>query len=236
MPFSRPEGTNVRRNGLQGNNHLRTSKAYERFFEGYTEYAEKNAYGKTVTKRVYTGDYMVRELSRKRAAAQKVFYAALVPAALGMMLLSLKCLDGVSISRYSELPDAVCVITLAFYLRALVSCLLSGRKMTLYEYRRSGPPIMRCAFILAGGYLAGPVFILLFTLFSKEAMLSGKVFLAAGCHLVSAALFFLAALTEKRTVYVREKNMAGIPENVPEADRYMVKNNFDETIDVPGKD
>lgn len=48
------------------------SRAYHRFFEGYSEYYERDGQGNVHLKRVYTGEYYCRELSRKQCLMLKL--------------------------------------------------------------------------------------------------------------------------------------------------------------------
>lgn len=48
------------------------SSAYHRFFEDYSEYYERDEQGKLQLKRVYTGEYYCRELSKKQCLTLKL--------------------------------------------------------------------------------------------------------------------------------------------------------------------
>lgn len=236
MPFSRSDGSSVRRNALNGNKLHESTTAYERFFEGYSEYAVTDGKNHVVKQRVYTGDYVVRALTSGQSAARKVFYAALFPAGLGVLVFAAYASFAHALPRYAELPGAVCLITLMFYLKAVIHYVLAGSSMTLYMYRKSSAPLIRCALILGAGFGAASILALICAwteIAAGQAASSALTLLqTALLELGAAALFVLAAVKERNTGYSRQSSTETVPETVPADEVYTVKNRRDGALDI----
>ena len=112
------------------------SSSYHAYFEGYTEYQEKDARGKTHLRRVYTGTWYRQALSPKQSLLVRVAYVLLFLLQLGCLALAGIMQGNAGTTFYIVLPEivTVCLLSRLGYV-LLVNYLFLPRKMTVHDYK-----------------------------------------------------------------------------------------------------
>ena len=114
------------------------SKAYHRFFEGYTEFRVPNPNGKGYTiQRVYTGNYYRQDLTKSQRVLLRLLYVVLF-LCIVYFFVSCAILPVLSNSTwYVALTQAVSIVFLFWTVIAFISYLPAGQDMTINAYRSS---------------------------------------------------------------------------------------------------
>jgi hypothetical protein len=122
------------------------SKAYHRFFEGYSEIAVPNPNGKGIRiQRVYTGNYYRQDLTQGQRILVRGLYAALF-LCVAYLFVSSAILPLASNSTwYVVLTQVVNIPFLFWILIAFFFYLPAGRDMTVAEYRSSSLSLQKAA-------------------------------------------------------------------------------------------
>ena len=140
------------------------SKAYHRFFEGYSEITVPNPNGKgTSIQRIYTGNYYYQDLPKGQRILVRGLYAALFLCIAYLFgssaILPLAC----NSIWYVVLPQVVSVPFLFWIVIAFISYLPAKQAMTIADYRSSSLALQKAtsgaAIGLGGAALAVLVFI-----------------------------------------------------------------------------
>lgn len=173
-------------------------RAYESFFQGYTEYEVQSKPRKTV--RVYTGSYYMQKLNGRIRVLVKLYYC-MVFALLCAAIWFLGGLSSVKSTKYSEFLYAVAVFLLGWLLIALVHYVPSGRHMTVYRYTNAVNHLRKASLGLAC------VFVLLVGVSTVEMISSGAFReLYFAMQLLCAALAASVYWMERHIIYVQIEN------------------------------
>lgn len=182
------------------------SHSYHRFFEGFTEYAEKNAKGKTVIRRIYTGVYWRQKLDAVQRKNVLIRYAAAAFLGCGSFLFS--SLQNIESNRWA-VSAFLQLAALASMLWLIVSLIRygkdTGNKMTIRQYRESAQAVLRSSivstFFAALSFLAA-----LFSPWLHRESFSLSVWAAAVGYLLSALSLYTIFRKEKSIDYEKEPN------------------------------
>jgi hypothetical protein len=122
------------------------SKAYHRFFEGYSEIAVPNSSGKgTRIQRIYTGNYYRQDLTKGRRILLRVLYGALFLGAVYLFVSNAILPQASNSTLYVVLTQVASIPFLFWILIALFSYLPAERDMTINTYRSSSVSLKRAA-------------------------------------------------------------------------------------------
>lgn len=111
------------------------SRSYHKHFEGYTEYFETDLKGRPILKRVYTGVYHKAQLPEGKLLTLKIAYCALWLLSCGSLIFSATRFVPSNTLWYSAACQALSVASLCWMFWSLFNYVLSGKEMTLGEYR-----------------------------------------------------------------------------------------------------
>jgi len=139
-------GDSVRASGDSKRKQNIPSKAYHKFFEGYTEVRVPRSNGKgTRIKRIYTGEYYRQDLSvRNRVLIRLLYVVFFLCASLLFVSGAVEQFAGNS-TWYVNLPEAASVFFLFWILIAFIEYLPAGRDMTIAEYRSSSRSLLKAS-------------------------------------------------------------------------------------------
>ena len=159
------------------------SKMYHRHFEGYSEYETTNAKGKTVIKRVYTGEYYTLDLPKEKRLGLRVLYGALfVLISMLFFMASSRDLE-LNVKWYSAIAQLGVLIGLFWTLGGLLSLYTAPGNMTVGDWKSSSRNL-RYGSICAAVFLELNAFISLMFLFFADDwtgyFLSIGLYFAAG--------------------------------------------------------
>ena len=113
------------------------SRAYHRHFEGYVEREEVNAAGKTVIRRVYTGEFRRLELPKRKRVGLRLTYFilwALMAAAFGF---SASRPIGANHSWYLAISQMLGVCSLGYVFIKLLTHSTAPRNLTVGDWKAS---------------------------------------------------------------------------------------------------
>ena len=137
----------LQKDSLQRKDGFWHSKAYHRFFEGYSEISVPNPNGKgTVIKRVYTGDYYRQDLTKGQRILLRVLYMVLF-LCVCYLFVSNAMLPLLSNSNwYVTITQAITIPFLFWITIVLLSYLPAAHDMTINEYRSSSRALKKAVF------------------------------------------------------------------------------------------
>lgn len=178
------------------------SKAYHRFFEGYSEITVPKPNGKgTRIQRIYTGNYYRQDLTKGQRILLRGLYVAIF-LCIAYLFVSNAVLSLASNSTwYVVLTQAVSIPLLFWILIAFSSYLPAARDMTVADYRSSSLSLQKAtlgaAISLGIAALVTLVFMLLNL--SNEPLLE---LLCAAKYMASGLLALLMNRVEKKVNYL----------------------------------
>lgn len=142
----------------------RHKKSYEAFFEGYTPETSVKPNGKTVTYRVYTGDINRQNLDDVQRRRVKLYYGALLVAALLLSTAALCLPTGSNYHVWLFIPGLLPSLFIIRQLFAFSHYLTAGRDMKVHEFR-SGSRVFvgaaKPAIVITGAVILTTVILLL---------------------------------------------------------------------------
>ncbi len=123
------------------------SKAYHRFFEGYSEITVPKPNGKGYTiQRIYTGDYHRQDLTKSQRIWLRVLYVVLFLGA-AYLFVSSAILPLVSNATwYVALSQAISIPLLFWVMIVFYSYLPAKQDLTIHEYRSSSLALQKATF------------------------------------------------------------------------------------------
>jgi hypothetical protein len=193
----------LQKDGKQGKRGTWHSKAYHRFFEGYSEITvpEPNGKGYRI-QRIYTGNYYRQDLKKGRRILLSVLYVALFLGAV-YLFVSNAILSLASNSTWYVVLTQVASIPFLFWtLIALFSYLPAERDMTINTYRSSSLSLKRATFgsAISLGVLALATLAFMFLNLSGNPMAE---ILCAGKYLAGGLLALSMNRLEKKVNYLK---------------------------------
>jgi len=178
------------------------SKAYHRFFEGYSEVSIPKPTGKGYAiQRVYTGDYYRQDLTGRQRLLLRGFYVAIF-SCIAYFFISTAVLPVTSnVTWYVVLTQVVSIPFLFWILIAFLYYLPARRDLTIYGYRSSSQALQKATL----GASMGMVVVTLATLVFMFSNLSNEPLvelLSAGKYLSAVLLALLMNRVEKKVHYL----------------------------------
>jgi len=120
------------------------SKAYHRFFEGYSEFTIPTTDGKGYRiQRVYTGNTYRQDLTKGQQALLRVLYVVLFVCAVYLFVSCAVLLLPSNSTWYVTLPQAVSLPFMFWIVIAFLSYLPAERDMTIHGYRSSSQALQK---------------------------------------------------------------------------------------------
>ncbi len=120
------------------------SKAYHRYFEGYSEtiIPKSNGKGSRIV-RVYIGDYFRQNLSPRKRITIRVLYVVLFVCAAVFYISSAVQPLTINSTWYVVLPEAISLLFLSWILLTFLSYIPAERDMTIEGYRSSSLSLLK---------------------------------------------------------------------------------------------
>jgi hypothetical protein len=211
--------SSLQKNGKQSKRGIRHSKAYHRFFEGYSEITVPKPNGKGYRiQRIYTGDYYRQDLTKGQRILLRVLYVALFLGVAYLFVSSAVLPLASNSTWYVALPQAVSLPFLFWIVIAFFSYLPAEWDMTIADYRRSSLSLLKATMGSAASLgiiaLANLVFIVLNP--SHEPL---HELLGAAKYLVGGLMILGINWIEKRVNYVTVPSHHQSPEDSVEINR-----------------
>lgn len=187
------------------------SRAYHKYFEGYTEFYETDSRGKKKLRHIYTGCYYVQRLTYPQRIFLRIIYSVLF--IISYILYSFSATRNIALNYawYVSIFSALCVPVYFWLLMRLIVYIFSPHKMKIYTYKSTSLIIKKTSFylmILLGlSCISSFIFELVNNSFSKENII---------CLLQLACSFgCMSALRviENHVEYDIEVNKAKAPAN-----------------------
>jgi hypothetical protein len=193
----------LQKDGKQGKRGTWHSKAYHRFFEGYSEITvpEPNGKGYRI-QRIYTGNYYRQDLMKGRRILLRVLYVALFLGAVYLFVSNAILPLSSNSTWYVVLTQVASIPFLFWTLIALFSYLPAERDMTINTYRSSSLSLKRATFgsAISLGVLALATLAFMFLNLSGNAMAE---ILCAGKYLAGGLLALSMNRLEKKVNYLK---------------------------------
>ena len=178
------------------------SKAYHRFFEGYTEFRVPNPNGKGYTiQRVYTGNYYRQDLTKSQRVLLRLMYVVLF-LCIVYFFVSSAILPVLSNSTwYVALTQAVSIVFLFWTVIAFISYLPAGQDMTINAYRSSSLALHTATLGSAVSLVVVALATIFFILLNQSENPQVEV-LCAARYIAGGLLALLMHEIEKRVNYL----------------------------------
>ena len=206
------------KDGKQDKSAIKHSKAYHRFFEGYSEYSVMNANGKgTSIQRIYTGNYYRQDLTRGRRILLRAAYLWLFLGALYLFVSSAIQPLASNSTWFVVLPQAVSIPLLFWMVIAFITYMPAGRDMTIDDYRSSSLALKKASLFSAISLGATALATLIFMALNPSDQPLAEL-LCAAKFLAGGLFVFSIDQVERRLHYLV------IPSpNKPPEDAYEIK-------------
>ena len=134
----------LQKDSLQRKDGFWHSKAYHRYFEGYSEISVPSPNGKgTVVQRIYTGDYYRQDLAKPQRILLRALYVVLYLCAVYLFVSNAILPLPSNTTWYVTLAQAVSIPFLFWIAIVLFSYLPAGHNMTINEYRSSSQALKK---------------------------------------------------------------------------------------------
>jgi archaellum biogenesis protein FlaJ (TadC family) len=161
--------SSLQKDGKQGRRGTWHSKAYHRFFEGYSEITVPNSNGKGYRiQRIYTGNYYRQDLTKGQRIMLRGLYVALF-LCIAYLFVSNAVLPLVSNSTwYVVLTQIVSIPFLFWMVIVFISYLPAVGDMTIDGYRNSSPALQKATFGCAASLGIAAVVTLFFVLLNPS--------------------------------------------------------------------
>ncbi len=131
-------------------NTNRTRRAYQREYEGYTEYREIKENGKKgKIRREYTGNLYVPKISHEMNQMRKTLYLVAYLCTIVACLLAASVPVHSNAMTVSAIIQSLIIIFLFWGGASLFNCLTAGDKIKIPEYKRGSRNLKR-AFLISG--------------------------------------------------------------------------------------
>lgn len=210
MGFSKPAGDNLRTHGAQKKPEKIGTRAYNSYFEGYTEYITTDSRGRQKKRYVYTDPYYRQDLTKRQWISVKLGHSA-------AFLLACALFAYGAIQPYVSVvlwyAQGLAFFSLAWLLYILAACYLpAGANLTAYMYKKSAAPLRRVALgaAILQWLLAG---ILLLCLIMSSDPFAIQGILTMLAYAAAGVVLLLMYLREKRIKYIRTENRNIAPEH-----------------------
>ncbi len=186
------------------------SKSYHRHFEGYTEVETTNDKGKTVIRRVYTGEYRRLELPKGKRITLRMIYLALLLVIWGLFFLAASRNVGANRSWYVAIAQMLVLCSLGYSFIKLLGHATAPRNLTIGEWKASSLGLAKsCQFCFWSLELTA-LLTLLYLILKGENW--GLHLLCIGVYAVAGLLAILLNRMEANAPYITFPSTEPAPE------------------------
>ncbi len=189
---------------------FRHSTSYHDFFRGYTEVKVPKKNGKYKIQRIYTADWVRRDIPEQSFVSLKIIYGLLFAGAWISFVWSTSMNVASNLRWFVVLPVGVSLLALFLASVSVISWFTDPRDMTYGQFHngpyklKSRAMVAACALMVTSGAKIISMFVGGLQDSSGEL---GSILLSA----LSAALISVVYLCEKQAVYVNVPNNTEIP-------------------------
>lgn len=173
------------------------SRAYHRFFDGWTEVPELDEKGRVHIRRVYIGEYYKAELSDKAWKLRKLWYALLLLAAIGFYILAASLDVSGNTVRYAVFPQVLSLFGLIFLVWFYIGRLAAPRILTRGERRDTARNLKTAALIEIWFLGISALCMLIQGILQGEA----RALWSVAAFLIAGALVYVVWYLEENTDY-----------------------------------
>ncbi len=203
----------LRKDGKQGKRGTWHSKAYHRFFEGYSEISVPHPNGKgTSIQRVYIGNYYRQNLTKSLRILLRMLYLVLFLCITYLYTSSAILPLMINSTWYVVLPQAASVVFLFWTLIAFFFYMPAEKDMKITDYRSSSLSLLKASEGSAICLGATALAVLIFVLINPSGE-SHNELLCAGKYLVAGLTALAIYLIEKKVSYLKIPNQIVPPDN-----------------------
>lgn len=194
--------SSLQKDGKQSKRGTWHSKAYHRFFEGYSEISVPNSNGKgNRIQRIYTGNYYRQDLTKSQRILLRVLYVALF-LCVAYLFVSSAILPLASNSTwYVVLPQVISIPFLFWIVISFFSYLPAERDMTINGYRSSSLALQKATLISAVSLGFSACSMLVFMLLNRSDVLSVELICAVK-YFVGGLIALSLNRVEKKINYI----------------------------------
>jgi hypothetical protein len=178
------------------------SKAYHRFFEGYTEVTVPNPDGKgSKIQRIYTGNYYRQDLTKHQRILLRLLYVVLYLGAVYLFVSSATLPVSSNSTWYVVLTQVLTVPFLFWILIVFFSYLPASLDMTINDYRSASLALKKATLysVVSTGMVALATLVFILLNRSDEPLLE---LLCAVKYLVAGLLLLALNRVEKKVNYL----------------------------------
>lgn len=192
----------LRNEAKQGERSVWHSKAYHRFFEGYSESRVPKSNGKGYKiQRVYTGDYYRQNLIKSQRILLRLMYLALFLTIIYLFTSSAIIPLANNTTWYVVLAQAICIPFLFWILISFFSYLPSPKDMTIHDYRSSSISLKKATMGTSIGLGLTVLATLFFILLNPAEDLQLEL-VSAAKYLAAALIAFSMNWIERKIIYL----------------------------------
>lgn len=194
------------------------SKAYHRFFEGYSEVVVPKSNGKgTKIERIYTADYYRQDLPKRKRLLIRIFFVIVFLSAGTLFISSSIQPLPINSTWYIVIFQAFSLGFLLWSVIALFTYLFSPKDLTIAEYRNSSLHLKRATLGAAISLLLTAIASLVFIILTPMENYIPIVFCISK-NLLAGFLIFGIHIIEKNIKYLTIPNEKKLPD-----DHYEIK-------------
>lgn len=196
--------------GETGDTEFRHSDHFHKYFHGYTEVRTEKSNGKYQIQRLYTSDWYIQDLSKKKYVLLRILYTALLllSASMYLWMMTRNDYDGTR-SALVAVPGYIVMVGLILLSASLIAYICTKRKMTWWDQYATSGRVRRYSFITA--ILMWMTSLCIFANICIGVESVGKEMILGIAILVCGLLIFLIYLIERQIPYKEEKNDTVLP-------------------------
>lgn len=193
------------------NKDLWHSRSYHKYFEGYTEYYERDSSGKDHLKRLYTGKYYMQCLSVPRRLLLRLLYTILF--IISVVLFSYTAVENTDFNYlwYVSASYALCIPFYFWTFMRLTAYIFAPKKMKIYTYKSTSLAIKKSTLYLISFLCLSCVINIVYQLLNLQfsaVNIFALIRLAIACVCITAI-----RIIEARVEYRMEINKTVAPVN-----------------------
>lgn len=192
----------LKENSFQGKRSIWHSKAYHRFFEGYSETAVPKPNGRGFTiQRVYTGNLYRQDLAQEKRVLLRILYLALFVIVVYLFVTNAIMPRPGNSTWYVVLCQAVSIPFLFWILISFITYLPSLEDLTIHDYRSSSLSFKKATLGASIGLGLAAFATLLFILLNPAEDLQIEL-VSVAKYLAAALIVFSMNWIERRIIYL----------------------------------
>lgn len=170
-------------------------------------------------KRIYTGKYYSREISRGKDIRNRLLYCTLYLVSIFFLIDGARRSAVDEAARYFSIPLILAVIAAVWLLVSLVTYLTNPRRLNAFYYRKSSHHLVLTAWLTAAGMGLSAVLCAVHELFVKGNAAGDTASMIE--YAAAAAALAAMAVLEKRVPYRELDTPANILDELPEGSRIL---------------